>query len=131
MKDLKKTLFIVNPSAGKGAAKKYFEKVYSQLKEKFNDPDYIFSKYPGHLYEIGENAVKKGYERIISLGGDGTPFEIINGIYSKRKENKNIKFGFMPAGTGNSFLRDFSEISVDKILNGILELKERGVCLVH
>jgi len=118
MKDLKKTLFIVNPSAGKGAAKKYFEKVYSQLKEKFNDPDYIFSKYPGHLYEIGENAVKKGYERIISLGGDGTPFEIINGIYSKRKENKNIKFGFMPAGTGNSFLRDFSEISVDKILIG-------------
>ncbi|MEN8153404.1 MAG: diacylglycerol kinase family protein [Acidobacteriota bacterium] len=131
MKDNKKTLFIVNPKAGKGSANKYFEKVYDQLKEKFSNPDLIISKYPGHLYEIGKDAVKKRYERIISMGGDGTPYEIINGIYNKKKENKNIEFGFLPAGTGNSFLRDFSEISVEKILNRILESKNRVVDLAQ
>ena len=43
------------------------------------------------------------------MGGDGTSFEIINGLFPAAIAGARPTLGFLPLGTGNSFLRDFTE----------------------
>lgn len=117
-----KTFLVLNPVAGKGKGKKNFQAIHDRVKEKFPHLTTRVSEYPGHLTEIGKEAAGEGCQRIISIGGDGTPFELINGLYSNGKPQQKIQLAMIPAGTGNSFLRDFGDISqqrwIDAALNG-------------
>ena len=129
--DDKKTLLILNPAAGKGKGTKNFDAVLSALSEKFKNLEVMKSEYPGHIIEISKNAVKNGCQRVISIGGDGTPFEIINGIYADGKPGQEIELGTIPAGTGNSFIRDFDEVSPEKWVEHVLKGKTRKVDMVE
>lgn len=129
--DQTKTLLLLNPAAGKGKGKKNYDRVHERLKETFTHLDTRTSEYPGHLFEIGKEAAAEGYGRIISIGGDGTPFEIINGLYADGKPGHPIQLGMIPAGTGNSFLRDFGDASPERWLNAIINGKTRRVDLVE
>ncbi len=129
--DEKKTLLILNPAAGKGKGKKDFAALQARLAEKFSNLESRTSERPGHITEISKEAVKNGCKRIISIGGDGTPFEIFNGVYANGIPGQKIEFGMIPAGTGNSFLRDFDDVSREKWLGTIMEGKSRLVDLVE
>jgi diacylglycerol kinase family enzyme len=70
----------------------------------------------GHATQIAREAYGCGYRRFLAVGGDGTSYEIVNGLFpdslqtaaSGRTRNDEIAtLGFLPLGTGNSFLRDF------------------------
>lgn len=125
--DQLKTMLILNPAAGKGKGKKSFEYLRSRLEEHFGSLDARVSEYPGHITKIGKEAIRGGYNRIISIGGDGTPFELINGMYSEGIPQQEIQLGMLPAGTGNSFLRDFDDVSQETWLNHIISGKTRQV----
>jgi YegS/Rv2252/BmrU family lipid kinase len=67
---------------------------------------------------IARDAYREGCRDFIAVGGDGTTYELINGIFSPEggagalpviEEGERPNLGFLPMGTGNSFLRDFSE----------------------
>lgn len=129
--DDKKTLLIFNPAAGKGKGKKNFDAVLSALSEKFKNLEVKRSEHPGHIVEISKIAVRDGCQRIISIGGDGTPFEIINGVYADGKPGHEIELGMIPAGTGNSFIRDFDEVFPEKWVEHVLNGKTRKVDMVE
>ena len=67
---------------------------------------------------------------MICLGGDGTPFEVINGIYAKGRPPRTPEIGLIPAGTGNSFLRDFDTLTADQALDNIVAGRRHAVDLV-
>ncbi len=90
-----------------------------------------FSEYPGHTVEIGREAVHAGYDRVICLGGDGTPYEFINGLYDRGRPARLPEIGQIPAGTGNSFLRDFDITTPEGALEAILSGRRRKVDLVE
>lgn len=127
----RKTLLILNPVAGKGGGKKRFDSTCSVFEKRIQNLKIEISKYPGHVYSIIRNALKEGYKRFISIGGDGTSFEIINGIFEHGVIDPEIELGMLPAGTGNSFLRDFTEISYEKILDLIFMGKSRDVDVIE
>ncbi len=127
----RKTLLVLNPAAGKGRGKKIVEGIFKQLQEAIVDMDFIESENPSHLFEIGKDAVGQGYRRIVTIGGDGTPFELINGLYHTGKPAEHIELGMIPSGTGNSFLRDFVEISSQEIVRRMLAGEKRQVDLVE
>jgi diacylglycerol kinase (ATP) len=129
--DDKKTLLIFNPAAGKGKGKKNLDTIFSTLSEKFENLEFKKSEYPGHIVEISKNAVKDGCQRIISIGGDGTPFEVINGIYADGKPGQEIELGMIPAGTGNSFIRDFDDAFHEKWIVHVLNGKTHKVDMVE
>ena len=126
-----KTMLVVNPDAGKGRGRKILPEVLALLQPCLPSLEVRFSEYPGHAIEIGREAAEKGYERILSLGGDGTPFEIINGLYGAGRPHQSPVLGMIPAGTGNSFLRDFSILTWRQALAGILAGRSRRVDLVE
>ena len=126
-----KTFLILNPAAGKGKGKKNFSAIHNRIKEKFPLLITRVSEYPGHLLEIGKEAIDKGYQRIISIGGDGTPFELINGLYANGKPPQKIELAMIPAGRGNAFLRDFGDISQERWVNAALGDNTRTVDLIE
>jgi YegS/Rv2252/BmrU family lipid kinase len=126
-----KTLLVVNPAAGHGKGKRCFERLEPSLREKIPGIEVRFSEYPGHAVEIGKAAAGQGFERLICLGGDGTPFEVIGGLYDQGRPAKLPEIGLIPAGTGNSFIRDFGTLTPEEALRNILAGRRRRVDLVE
>lgn len=126
-----KTMLVLNPHAGGGRGRRIFPAVRELLGQGIRNMDVKVSEYAGHAYEIGRDAARNGYERILSIGGDGTPFEIVNGLYAAGRPRPEIELGMIPAGTGNSFLRDFSTSSWRQAVENILVGKRRRVDLVE
>jgi len=125
-----KTLLILNPVAGKGKGKKNFDEIYKLLKEKIKNIDVVISEYSGHIKNISKDAIKSGFKRILTIGGDGSPFEVLNAV-KKEEELKELELGIIPAGTGNSFLRDFIDIDYRKIIERILSGRSRKIDVVE
>ncbi len=126
-----RTLLVVNPAAGHGRGRKCFRALEPRLVREIPGLEVRFSEYPRHAVEIGREAAEQGVPRVLCLGGDGTPFEVVNGLYSGGKPSGLEEIGMIPAGTGNSFLRDFGIESADQALDGILAGRRRAVDLVE
>ena len=101
-------LAIVNPAAGGGRCGKLVEPALDRLRAAGIGVDVIRADYPGHATQIARQAYARGQRRFIAVGGDGTSYEIVNGLFPDAESRGRPTLGFLPLGTGNSFLRDFS-----------------------
>ena len=102
-----KVLLIYNPYAGHGKAKKIFPEIEKELIRKKIGFDIEFTEYRGHAIEIVRETDISSYDGIVAAGGDGTLFEVINGLYKNKYRKKlKIPLGILPIGTGNAFCRD-------------------------
>ena len=101
-------LAIVNPAAGGGRCAKLVEPALDRLRAAGIGVDVIRADYPGHATQIARHAYARGQRHFIAVGGDGTSYEIVNGLFPDAESRERPTLGFLPLGTGNSFLRDFS-----------------------
>ncbi|HTP67724.1 MAG TPA: diacylglycerol kinase family protein [Dongiaceae bacterium] len=122
---------IVNPAAGGGTAGRSAGKQIAGLKDLGLRVDVIASSGPGHAAELAAEAYRQGYRRFLAGGGDGTAHEIINGIFSWPAAAGHVELGFLPMGTGNSFLRDFSENGAASSLEALKAGRTRRVDLLR
>jgi len=129
--DMERFFAIVNPAAGGGRSAKLAGPALANLREKGLHIDVIASTGPGHAVQLAREAYEQGYRRFLAVGGDGTAHEIINGIFAGRTEVRRIALGFLPLGTGNSFLRDFSKDGAATSLQAILEGRTKPVDLIR
>jgi diacylglycerol kinase family enzyme len=67
----------------------------------------------------------------LAVGGDGTAHEIINGIFAPKRAVQRIELGFLPLGTGNSFLRDFTSNGAKSSLEALELGRKRRVDLLR
>ncbi|HYY69223.1 MAG TPA: diacylglycerol kinase family protein, partial [Terriglobales bacterium] len=63
---------------------------------------------PGDGIRLARQAYCAGFRRFLAVGGDGTSCEIVNGIFPQALAGERPQLAFLPLGTGNSFLRDFT-----------------------
>jgi YegS/Rv2252/BmrU family lipid kinase len=122
---------IVNPAAGGGKSATLAGATLARLRENGIKVDVIASSAPGHAGELAREAYAQGYRNFLAVGGDGTAHEIINGIFSRNANPDRISLGFLPVGTGNSFLRDFTEKGAADSLKALLANRKRPVDLVR
>jgi diacylglycerol kinase (ATP) len=108
-----KYLAIVNPAAGGGRSRELLPPALARLREAGVQVEVRQTKVYGHASEIARQAWTEGYRKFISVGGDGTSFEVVNGLFPLQKDAETPTLGFLPLGTGNSFLRDFSDRAID------------------
>ncbi len=99
---------IVNPNAGNGKGQKDWERI-SGLFVKENIPvTAIFTKSKGDAINLAKEAIESGFRKIITVGGDGTLNEIVNGIFLQTAcPATDISIGMIPVGTGNDWGRMF------------------------
>ncbi|MBL4685128.1 MAG: diacylglycerol kinase family lipid kinase [Nannocystaceae bacterium] len=102
-------LAVVNPAAGGGRCGKLFPAALERLRDSGIEVDVVETSRAGQATELVRAAWKEGRRHFIGAGGDGTGYEIINGMFPLADATETPTLGFLPMGTGNSFLRDFSE----------------------
>lgn len=104
-----KWLVIVNPTASIRKCEKDWPEIKQILIDEGIDFDFHITEYPGHAIELVRDKItEKGYKKIISVGGDGTNNEVINGIFSQQRfPTTEIMMGVIPVGTGNDWRRTF------------------------
>jgi len=100
---------ILNPTSGNGKGLKNLDKL-KYLFLKYNIPVKIVkSKFSKHEKVLTQDAIKKGFYKIISVGGDGTLHHIINGVMSQSKvKTSSIKIAVIPLGTGNDWVKTYN-----------------------
>ena len=130
-RSLARFLAIVNPAAGGGRSAKLAGPALARLREGGIAVDVIASTGPGHAVDLAREGYSQGYRRFIAVGGDGTAHEILNGVLSRGSPQKRVSLGFLPLGTGNSFLRDFTNDGVESSLQAILADRQRPVDLLR
>jgi len=120
-----KWLVVVNPKASIGKGEKDWPVIKDLLTESGLDFDFVLTERYGHAIELVRDSItEKGYKKIVSVGGDGTNNEIINGIFTQNRFPSNeITVGIIPVGTGNDWRRTFNipesyQQIVDVIKNG-------------
>ncbi len=122
---------IVNPAAGGGRSAKLAGSALARLRQNKLRVDSVASTGPGHAIELAREAYDQGYRQFLAVGGDGTAHEILNGVFAGRKSVERVALGFLPLGTGNSFLRDFSNNGAEASTQAILENRKRAIDLIR
>src|SRR5512141_1872370 len=79
----------------------------------------------GQAAQIARDAYGRGVRNFIAVGGDGTSYEIVNGLFPEAASGGPPTLGFLPLGTGNSFLRDFSDRGVEHAIEALLADRSR------
>lgn len=122
---------IVNPAAGGGRCGKSAPAALEQLRTCGIQIEVAETNATGHAIELVREAQKRGHRNFLAVGGDGTSYEIINGIFPLRAGDPSDRrtLAFLPLGTGNSFLRDFHDhrgaVDVDALARAILNGKRQ------
>jgi diacylglycerol kinase (ATP) len=99
---------IVNPAAGGGRCGKLAGPALEQLRRAGVSLEAHETRSPGDGIQLARDAYRAGFRRFLAVGGDGTSYEIVNGILPQGLAGERPQLAFLPLGTGNSFLRDFT-----------------------
>jgi len=122
---------IVNPAAGGGKSARLAGPALARLREKGLHIDVIASTGRGHAVQLARESYAQGYRKFLAVGGDGTAHEILNGVFANKPAAERISLGFLPLGTGNSFLRDFTDRGEEASLDALLSNRTRPVDLIR
>jgi YegS/Rv2252/BmrU family lipid kinase len=87
-----------------GIAGKRWPHINKLLREAGVSFEHDFTEGVGHGIELAREAVAKGYELVIAVGGDGTVSEVVNGIVDEEGKGRAI-LGIVITGVGNDIVR--------------------------
>ena len=107
-----KYCFICNPMAGKEGKDILKEKIRSVCSSMGLNFDILTTSSRGDATRLVKKYCEENSHEEISVyacGGDGTAGEVVNGVMAfDNEERKRIGMGLIPVGTGNDFVRNFS-----------------------
>ena len=115
-----KITFIINPQAGNGLVKKEWAKIRPRAKNRLGNFSEYQTRGPGDASILTKKAITSGSDLIVSVGGDGTLNEVINGFVNQDLSiNKDALLGIVPCGTGCDFIKN---ILLPKSVDNLLDL---------
>ncbi len=120
-----RTFVVANPRAGAGQVEREWDVLERLLAARLPELDFAFTEGPGHATLLTREALRNGWEMVVSIGGDGTNNEVINGFFEKHNPDEDFAvedgfvkmlnspapiaddavLGFLPMGTGGDFRR--------------------------
>jgi YegS/Rv2252/BmrU family lipid kinase len=101
-------LVIVNPNAGKGRGRKDWKEISGFLVKENIQFSAYFTESKGHAINLTIKAIASGFRKIITVGGDGTLNEVLNGVYlNDACPPIDMLLSLIPVGTGNDWGRMF------------------------
>jgi diacylglycerol kinase (ATP) len=121
----RKYLAIINPAAGGGRVRKLLAPALDRLRVSGLHIETRETSGRGQATKIAGQAWEEGYRNFISVGGDGTSYEIVNGLFPRADGVEPPTIAFLPLGTGNSFLRDFSDKGVEYAMESLIAGRSR------
>jgi len=100
-------LVIANPGAGRGRTGRELTALLEPLRRALGDIDVALTTHTGHATELAAAAARRSL--VVSLGGDGTLSEVVNGLLGGAQSPPAAaslpRLGIVAAGTGGDFGR--------------------------
>lgn len=99
---MKRARIIYNPTSGREAFKKHLPEVLQKLEKAGYEASCHATTGAGDATRAAQIAVERRYDVVIAAGGDGTIYEVVNGL---AEQEFRPKLGIIPVGTTNDFAR--------------------------
>ena len=96
---------IVNPVAGAGKTAREWPHIKNLFRDRGLRFEHALTEGPGHAVELARAAVSRGYETVVSVGGDGTINEIVNGLHQSGGMTETA-LGVISTGTTTNSISD-------------------------
>ena len=116
--------FILNPSAGGGRALQVKDLLERQLRRCFHDEQWKIyettARGDGTL--LAAKAVEEDFNVVVSIGGDGTHNEVLNGLIDRENKKADVVMALLPVGTGGDLQRTIGtkDFSVSQLIDLII-----------
>lgn len=102
----KTTFMIINPASSHGKTGRRWPGIRKQLLAEGLSFEHMLTGGPGDATILCRDALRQGYELIVSVGGDGTLNEVVNGFFMVDGEaRQKAALGIISTGTGGDFIR--------------------------
>lgn len=95
---------VFNPHASCGRAARLLPALRAALRP-FAAVEVLQTRGAGDAVERVARADLSAFDGVLAAGGDGTLFEVLNGLYAHSPQRR-VPLGLVPVGTGNAFARD-------------------------
>ena len=92
---MKKCVVVINPTSGHGLNEKLASRIEEILNEYHYKSEVYITEYSGHAEEI---VMDVSCDLLVSVGGDGTFYEVMNGNFKRKKQ---LILSHIPVGTTN------------------------------
>ncbi len=122
---------VVNPAAGGGRSGKLAPAALDRIRKLGIEMEVARTTRAGDGVTLARDAYTRGFRNFLAVGGDGTSYEIVNGIFPAALTEGKPALAFLPLGTGNSFLRDFTERGVEHTIDSLRAGKKRSCDVIR
>jgi diacylglycerol kinase (ATP) len=120
---------IVNPNAGNGKGKKDWNRISGLLEKNGIAFEARFTEKKGQAIELAREATSAGFRKLVSVGGDGTLNEVVNGIFTQGNcSPREVIVGMIPVGTGNDWGRMFG---IPLVYEGAVNVLKENKTMPH
>lgn len=112
------TFVVVNPASANGKTGKRWIEMAARLRGRIGDFESAMTEAPRQATALVRDALCNGATHIVSVGGDGTHNEVVNGFFDGgRAINGEAMLSLIPTGTGGDLRRtlDLPMAAVDAI----------------
>jgi YegS/Rv2252/BmrU family lipid kinase len=99
------TVVIVNPRAAGGRVGRRWAEHVRLLRDRLGACAFRLTDAPGRATALAAEAVREGARTVVSMGGDGTHNEVLNGLLDAGAPRDGVQMGVLPGGTGGDFCR--------------------------
>ncbi|MCA0173682.1 diacylglycerol kinase [Bacillus sp. RAR_GA_16] len=118
---MKRARLIYNPTSGREQVKRSLPYILERLEKNGYETSAHATTCEGDATEAARIAVERRFDLVIAAGGDGTIYEVINGI---AEQPYRPKMGIIPVGTTNDFAR---AIGVPRTIEGAMDVLCNGL----
>lgn len=102
----RKTFFVVNPHSAHRRTESQWPEWRRAIQEAAGRVDYALTERTMHAAELARDALLRGYDLVVAVGGDGTLNEVLNGFFADGVPVRpGAALGYLPSGTGADFAR--------------------------
>ena len=122
---------IVNPAAGGGKCGRLAAAALDRVRQLGIELEVRETSRAGQATAFAREAYRAGSRNFLAVGGDGTSYEIINGLFPEASNGDRPSLGFLPLGTGNSFLRDFTTRGVENTIEALRDGRRRACDVIR
>jgi YegS/Rv2252/BmrU family lipid kinase len=107
-----KPFVVVNPRSAHGATARHFDTINQAVRGALGDCEHAFTETAMHAADLTREALRRGHDLIVAVGGDGTINEVVNGFFHPpapgqptRAINPAAALAILPRGTGGDLRR--------------------------
>ena len=106
-----KIALIANSRSGGLSEENLLPEFENEFKKHHIEFDLLRTQYHGHATQLVKQISMREYDAIVSMGGDGTNFQVLNSVLKYHGDSQIPPLGILPCGRGNSFAKDLQIFS--------------------